>query len=225
MYQKALVFTNTRARADALGAFLIGEQVRAAVLHGELDQRERKRVIGLLERGQITVLVASDVAARGLDLTGVERVINADVPRSGKDYLHRTGRTGRAGQTGIAISLVSSQEWNKMESINRWLGIEVELRRLPGLEARFKGPNPQSKARAKASSKSSRSGPKSVSKSGIKGSEKAKGAKTPVATKPKQRLRDRKNIGKRRKPSASGSDATQQIDAGFAPPKRRQTHD
>ena len=251
-YQKALVFTNTRARANAIGAFLVGEQVRAAVLHGELDQRERKRVMGLLERGQVSVLVASDVAARGLDLTGVERVINLDIPRSGEDYLHRTGRTGRAGKAGVAISLVSAQDWNKMESISRWLGIEVELRRLPGLEARFKGPDPQRKARSKASGKaggkasgkiggsraktgstlSTKPGARRASPSAAQsaaqsatrshpGTSAAKGATSIETAKPKQRLRDRKNIGKRRQPSATSSAVTERVDAGFTPPKRR----
>ena len=246
-YEKALVFTNTRARADAIGAFLVGEQVRAAVLHGELDQRERKRVMGLLERGQVSVLVASDVAARGLDLTGVERVINLDVPRSGEDYLHRTGRTGRAGQAGTAISLVSAPEWNKMESISRWLGIEVELRRLPGLEAHFKGPNPKRKTSSKSAGKT---GKTSSSKTGNPGNRRtrtttktstasaakgnansspyaasAKGANKAEAPKPKQRLRDRKNIGKRRKPSSTDGAGTERIDAGFTPPKRRRDTD
>ncbi|MBK5930713.1 DEAD/DEAH box helicase [Halochromatium salexigens] len=251
-YQKALVFTNTRARADAIGAFLIGEQVRAAVLHGELDQRERKRVMGLLERGQVSVLVASDVAARGLDLTGVERVINLDVPRSGEDYLHRTGRTGRAGRAGIALSLVSAQEWNRMESISRWLGIEVERRQLPGLEARFKGPNPQRKGRGKPSGKTGHKASGSRAKAGSKIGAKrgaqpgtqpgpranaAKDTHGAETTKPKQRLRDRKNLGKRRQPSTQSSAqsstqpnaasraVTERVDAGFAPPKRRRDDD
>jgi superfamily II DNA/RNA helicase len=203
-YEQAIVFANTRARADALASFLVAEQIRAAALHGELDQRERKRVIGLLERGQINVLVASDVAARGLHLPGVERVINLDVPRSGQDYLHRTGRTGRAGKAGIAITLVSAPEWNRMDSIVRWLGISVESRQLPGLEARFKGPTAAHKPRGKADDRRGPTGKKKT--------------KQPDAKRPKQRLRDRKNIGKRRKPT-SGADAP--TEAGFTPPRRR----
>lgn len=187
-YEKALVFTNTRARADALGHQLAAAGIRAAALHGELDQRERRRVIGLLERGAIQVLVASDVAARGLHLAGVERVINLEVPRSGKDYLHRSGRTGRAGKAGVAISLVSGPEWNKMESITRWLGIEISLRQIPGLESHFKGPKRARKSRAKASAEPPES---------RNGKPRSKG--------PKQRLRDRKTIGKRRQPSAGHS--------------------
>jgi superfamily II DNA/RNA helicase len=221
-YQKALVFTNTRARADAVGGFLVSTEIRAAVLHGELDQRERKRVMGLLERGQVSVLVASDVAARGLDLPGVERVINLDVPRSGEDYLHRTGRTGRAGNQGVAISLVSAPEWNKIESISRWLGLEVALRELPDLVARFKGPSTKRKPRAKAVAATRgrparANGKTSPARTSTAKQGTAAGAgKQATAAKPKQRLRDRKNIGKRRQPSTEG---------GFSPPRRRKDDD
>jgi superfamily II DNA/RNA helicase len=212
-YAKALVFTNTRERAVQIGGVLQGEQVRAGILHGELDQRERKRVMGLLQRGEISVLVATDVAARGLDLPGMQRVINLDIPRSGDEYLHRTGRTGRAGEPGTAISLVAGPEWNRMESIQRYLGLSIETRSIDGLEARFRGPVKTKKPRAKPS--------------GAKAPATKRGAgraQTPAdgAPKPKNRLRDRKNIGKRRKPSAdtSGSPAKE---TGFAPPKRRDT--
>ncbi len=136
---KTLVFVNTRERADQLGSWLVGQQQRCAVLHGDLDQRERKRVMGLFRDGSVDVLIATDVAARGLDVPGVQRVINFDVPRSGDDYLHRTGRTGRAGEQGLAITLVSSQEWNRMEGIQRYLHLDVKQRAIKGLEARFKG--------------------------------------------------------------------------------------
>ncbi len=98
---KILIFTNTRELTTALGNFLIGKGQRAASLHGELDQPERIRVLNLLREGRIRVLIATDVAARGLDVPGMDLVINFDVPRSGSDYLHRTGRTGRAGATGL----------------------------------------------------------------------------------------------------------------------------
>jgi len=213
-FQKALVFVNTRARADTIAAFLVAEQIRAVVLHGELDQRERRRAIGLLERGEIRVLVASDVAARGLDLPGVDRVINLEVPRSGQDYLHRTGRTGRAGRAGLAITLVSGPEWNKMDSIVRWLGIDAQRRQLPGLEARFKGPGRSNKSRKKPAGKR-------TSAERWKADRQTPGKPGPkngANPKPKQRLRDRKAIGKRRKPSTGADDG---LEGGFSPPRRR----
>ena len=210
-YDKALVFTNTRERAVETGAFLIGQQVRAGVLHGELDQRERKRVMGLLQRGEIAVLVATDVAARGLDLPGMQRVLNLDIPRSGDEYLHRTGRTGRAGEAGTAISLVAGPDWNRMESIQRYLGLTVETRTIAGLEARFQGPAPKAK---KPRTRAAAGKPASKTRRARTG----EGADA-APPKPKNRLRDRKNIGKRRKPSVK-PDAPGK-EAGFATPKRR----
>ncbi|UHD15629.1 DEAD/DEAH box helicase [Thiocapsa bogorovii] len=206
-YEKALVFTNTRDGATALGNYLIGEGQRAAVLHGELEQRERNRVVGLLHSGRVNVLIATDVAARGLDIPGVERVINFDLPRSGDDYLHRTGRTGRAGEQGVAISLVGAAEWNRLESIERYLNLGLERRSIEGLKASFKGPTKRSGAKKGAKKKSAA---------------KALGAKA-AAPKPKDRLRDRKNIGKRRRPKpTAGSEVG--VEAGHAPLGKRRPH-
>ena len=197
---KILIFTNTRERATVLGNFLMGNGQRAASLHGELDQPERVRVLNLLREGRIRVLIATDVAARGLDVPGMDLVINFDVPRSGSDYLHRTGRTGRAGAVGLAITLVSPPEWNRMESIERYLQLDLQPLTLPGLEGRFRGPSPSRSAGKKPQ-------PKVLT---------APTAKTP---KVKDRHRDRKNIGKRRQPSAPT--ATAGAEAGFAPLKRQ----
>lgn len=200
-YAKALVFTNTREGASALGQHLIGAGQRAAVLHGELDQRERNRVIGLLRDGRVNVLIATDVAARGLDIPGVQRVINLEVPRSGEDYLHRTGRTGRAGETGTAISLVGASEWNRFASIERYLDLSIAWRSIPGLEPAFTGPGKGSGPRKSAKKRAAKPG----------------AAKTAAAKpKVKDRLRDRKNIGKRRKPSG-----TARVEAGQAPLAKR----
>ena len=105
---RVIVFTNTRVMADRLnGVLRAGEQFRVYVLHGEKDQKDRKAAIDLFKQGQSGVLVATDVAARGLDISELDLVINFDMPRSGDDYLHRVGRTGRAGAEGVAISLVA----------------------------------------------------------------------------------------------------------------------
>jgi superfamily II DNA/RNA helicase len=194
-FDKAVVFTNTREGAAHLGNVLRGQEVRAGVLHGELEQRERNRVLGLLRNGQINVLVATDVAARGLDVTGIQLVINFDVARSGDDHLHRTGRTGRAGEEGLAISLVGHNDWNNMASIERYLNLALERRVIEGLKAKFQGPKK----------------PK-----GGKAGKKADAGKRPPAPKVKERARDRKNIGKRRVPSSAPA-----VDAGHAPPKRK----
>jgi len=203
-YDKALIFTNTREGAVALGNFLQGQQQRVAVLHGELDQRERNRVMGLWHSGRVNTLIATDLAARGLDVPGVQRVFNFDLPRRGDDYLHRTGRTGRAGETGVAISLVGPPEWNRMESITRYLNLTFELREIPGLKANFKGP-----VKRKKPTKPAKTRNKCTSRALV-------GAKQ----RKKERLRDRKNIGKRRVPSSVKAQ-----EAGHAPLTRHLRED
>ena len=193
--EKVLVFTNTRERAIALGPLLVGQGQRSVVLHGELDQRERNRVMGLVHGGQVRILIATDVAARGLDIPGVQLVVNFELARSGDDYLHRTGRTGRAGEKGLAIALVGPKEWNLMESIERYLGLEFQARAIPGLKAAFSGPGKPKGPRKSAS----------------------KSRAAPAADKPrvKERERDRKAIGKRRQPTTAG-------EAGLTPLRKKQ---
>jgi ATP-dependent RNA helicase SrmB len=155
--------------------------------------------MGLYHRGEVPILIATDLAARGLDVPGVGLVINFDPPRSGDEYLHRTGRTGRAGDQGVAITLVNSQEWNRVEGIARYLRLEFQPRRIKGLESRFQGPT-------------RRKGP---AKAAQTAKAKAQAAARKDAARPKDRLRDRKNIGKRRKPSAGAG-----VEAGLGPPKK-----
>jgi len=118
-YQKAIVFTNTRAAADRIYGRLVAQEYKAFVLHGEKDQKDRKLAIDRLKAGGVKILVATDVAARGLDVDGLDLVINFDMPRSGDEYVHRIGRTGRAGNDGLAISLICHGDWNLMSSIER----------------------------------------------------------------------------------------------------------
>jgi superfamily II DNA/RNA helicase len=180
-FKKALVFTKTRDNAEELAAFLIKQGRPAACLHGEMQHDERKRVMHLFRDGKVKVLVATDLAARGLDVPEIDLVINFAMARSGDDYVHRIGRTGRAGENGRAVSLIGPQEWNLMESIQRYLKLDFTTRIIEEHPARFSGP-----AKKKKSDKKSQSRKKSDN------------AEKPKA---KQRHRDRKNIGKRRKPS------------------------
>ncbi len=139
-YQKAVIFTNTRAQADRLYGHLVAGDVKVFVLHGEKDQKERKLAIERLKQGGVKVLVATDVAARGLDIEGMDLVINFDMPRSGDEYVHRIGRTGRAGGEGLAISLIGHTEWNLMSSIERYLKQRFERRVIKGLKGHYQGP-------------------------------------------------------------------------------------
>jgi len=201
-YEKALVFTNTREHAQQLSDFLQQQRdkhsgkdkmwgragkgkSKVACLHGEMSQDDRKRIMHWFRTGVVNILVSTDLAARGLDVKGVDLVLNYAIARSGDDHVHRVGRTGRAGETGLAISLVAPQEWNLMSSIERYLGISFVRRSIEGMEARFSGPVKKSATKAK-----------------LKLKEKAKTAdhKDKKIPKAEQRHSFKKNVGKRRKP-------------------------
>lgn len=138
--QRAFVFCNTREQTRQLGNVLKYHKLRVDAIHGEIPQSERKQVMNRFRQGQLQVLVATDVAARGLDVEDVDLIINFDVAQSGDDHLHRIGRTGRAGQTGVAVTLVTASEWDRMSSIERYLKLRFERRVLEGLKATYRGP-------------------------------------------------------------------------------------
>lgn len=150
-YDKAIIFTNTRVETARLNSFLRNHNINCGVLHGDMTQDERNHTMQLIRDGKITVLVATDVAARGLDVKGIDLVINYDMARKGDDYVHRIGRTGRAGEKGRAISLVAHHEWNLKAAIERYLQQELESRTTTkDLKAVYKGPK-KLKASGKAS--------------------------------------------------------------------------
>ncbi|TWI50977.1 superfamily II DNA/RNA helicase [Pseudomonas duriflava] len=150
-YRKAIVFTNTRVQADRLGGVLTASNLKVFVLHGDKDQKDRKLAMERLKQGAVSVLVATDVAARGLDVEGMDLVINFDMPRSGDEYVHRIGRTGRAGEAGMAISLICHNDWNLMSSIERYLKLRFERRVVQPLKGTYQGPK-KLKASGKAAS-------------------------------------------------------------------------
>jgi superfamily II DNA/RNA helicase len=115
---RTLVFTGTKRAADRLAANLKKEGVRAAAIHGDLPQRVRERALDDFQNGRLPVLVATDVAARGLHIDDVEIVVHYDPPQDHKAYLHRSGRTARAGESGIVVTLVL---WNEELEIKRLL--------------------------------------------------------------------------------------------------------
>ncbi len=137
---RVFVFCNTREQCQQLGSTLQNQGLKIGHIHGEIAQSIRKQVMSRFRDGKITILVATDVAARGLDIQDVELVINYTVAHSGDDHVHRVGRTGRAGSAGKAITLVSSLEFNRMSSIERYLKIRFEPRQVKGLEAAYRGP-------------------------------------------------------------------------------------
>lgn len=135
-----IVFCNTRAQSIQLGNFLGYKKVKVGILHGEIAQNDRKQILNHFRFGHSQVLVTTDVAARGLDIDNIALVINFDVAHKGDDYTHRCGRTGRAGKEGTALTLVDASEWNRMSSIERYLKLTIETRKIKGLTANYKGP-------------------------------------------------------------------------------------
>jgi len=117
-----LVFVRTKRGADRLAQKLARHGVKAEAMHGDLSQNARQRALGRFESGKVRVLVATDVAARGLDIDGIEHVINFDPPEEDKGYLHRTGRTGRAGRSGVATTLVLPDQQTDTSRVASRLG-------------------------------------------------------------------------------------------------------
>jgi superfamily II DNA/RNA helicase len=133
---QAIVFTATKKSADDLSESLLEQGYAAAALHGDMTQRERNRTLTLLRRGGMRVLVATDVAARGIDVPGISHVINFDLPRQAEDYVHRIGRTGRAGREGVAVSLVGHAERHQVRTIERYTSQAIQVDVIAGLEPR-----------------------------------------------------------------------------------------
>jgi superfamily II DNA/RNA helicase len=132
---RAIVFSATKRDADDIAVRLRSEGYAAAALHGDMKQNARNRTITDMRRGKIRLLVATDVAARGLDVAGISHVINFDLPKFAEDYVHRIGRTGRAGASGVAISFVSHKEVDCLKRIERYIGQSIPHHAIPGLEA------------------------------------------------------------------------------------------
>jgi len=131
---QAVVFTATKRSADDLSIQLRGQGFAAEAMHGDMNQRERNRTLDSLRNGRLRILVATDVAARGIDVPGISHVINFDLPRQAEDYVHRIGRTGRAGREGMAISLVSQSEKRQVRDIERYTSQAITVGVIPGLE-------------------------------------------------------------------------------------------
>lgn len=139
-YRHCLVFCNSKDQANRLYGLIYQEGISSGILHGDRDQKQRNLTMSKLRRNEVKVLIATDIAARGLDIEGMDLVINFEVPRKGEVYVHRIGRTGRAGETGLAITLVSAPEYNLMAGIERFLKQSFKRRKVEGLIGNYKGP-------------------------------------------------------------------------------------
>lgn len=125
--KQAIVFTATKRSADRLAEKLEKEGFDAAALHGDMRQRQREKTIKLVRIGKIKILVATDVAARGIDILTITHIINFDLPMTAEDYVHRIGRTGRAGATGMAFSLATKKDYGILRDIEKFTGQTIPL--------------------------------------------------------------------------------------------------
>ncbi len=138
--EQAIIFTATKKGADSLAEKLKDDGYACAALHGDMRQNMRRRVIEQMQRRRLKVLVATDVAARGLDIRTLSHVINFDMPMQAEDYVHRIGRTGRGGSTGTAYSLIGPQDWQLFYRVQKFVDTRYELTTISGLEAQLPKP-------------------------------------------------------------------------------------
>ncbi len=131
-FKSVLIFCRTRMGADRIAARLTQKGHTVGVMHSDRSQRERVEALADFKSGKVEVLVATDIAARGLDIAGVSHVINYDVPENAEDYVHRIGRTGRAQNTGDAFTLVTEDDVRDARSIERFIGATIERKKIEG---------------------------------------------------------------------------------------------
>lgn len=139
-WSQVLVFVKTRQGADELASLLQEQAIAAEAIHGDRTQASRLAALASFKRGEVQILVATDVAARGLDIELLPQVVNFDLPHVAEDYVHRIGRTGRAGASGVAISLVCADEVGQLAAIETLIGQTLRREEVPGFEAEHRVP-------------------------------------------------------------------------------------
>jgi ATP-dependent RNA helicase RhlE len=127
-----LIFSRTKHGADKINRHLERANVESVAIHSGRTQSQRQRALDGFKNGDYRVMVATDIAARGIDVSGISHVINFDVPAMPEDYIHRIGRTGRAEMTGDAITFVSSEEHKQLRQIERFIGRDIAPIECPG---------------------------------------------------------------------------------------------
>ena len=148
-HNQVIIFTATRQDTDRLTALLNEKRLKAVALSGNLNQNQRNTIMSQFERDCYKILVTTDVASRGLDIERVSHVINFDLPKHAEEYVHRVGRTGRAGNKGDAISLVGPKDWRSFKNIEAFLKQKMDFTVLDGLKAKFQGLKPAKKSAPK----------------------------------------------------------------------------
>jgi ATP-dependent RNA helicase RhlE len=132
--ERALIFTRTKFRAERLSHALTHKGIKGTAIHGNRTQQQREQALDGFKRGRYNALVATDVVARGIDVEGITHVINYDIPANPEDYVHRIGRTARAGASGTAVSFLTAEEVHELKAIERLIGATLEREDLDGFE-------------------------------------------------------------------------------------------
>jgi superfamily II DNA/RNA helicase len=141
--KQVIVFTATKLDTTRLSLLLESKGFSTQALNGDLTQSARNKVMDSFARGHFQILVSTDLASRGLDIVNVTHVINFDIPKHSEEYIHRTGRTGRAGFQGDAYSLVGPKDWHNFKALETFLARSFSFDTIEGLEASFKGLAPK----------------------------------------------------------------------------------
>ncbi len=131
--KKSIIFCRTKKDVDRLSTFLVSQGFMAKALHGDMEQKQREEAIRAFKSSKLEVLIATDVAARGLDVNDVTHVFNYHLPFDGESYVHRIGRTGRAGKDGMAISIVTPHEFRTLQRIEKTIGAKLESKVVPNI--------------------------------------------------------------------------------------------
>lgn len=149
-WKQVLVFTTTKHFANRLTERLTKMGYNSAAIHGNKSQNARTKALEGFKSGEIRILVATDVAARGIDINELPHVVNFELPKVSEDYVHRIGRTGRAGKAGLAVSLVSREEQNLLRAVQRLIKADIPVGELAGFEASEAPPRQQQTERSRA---------------------------------------------------------------------------
>jgi len=210
-FKKILIFTNTKAESNRLRGVIDYFGYPTGCLHGDMTQDQRRQILKAFRQHKFNVLIATDVAARGLDIDNLDAVIHFDMARTPKDYIHRAGRTGRAGKMGTSIALISAHEWNNKARAEHAIGAKMALRTVPGITAKYKGPDKVKSSGRAAGAK------RTVKDNNATGSEKIKA---------KKRLRDQVNKGRPKRfgpaPAKNKTNTSEErLGDGFTPLKKK----
>ena len=142
-HQQMIIFTATRADTDRLSTLLTEQGLSTVALSGELNQSQRNQIMDGFSKGQQKILITTDLASRGLDLINVSHVINFDMPKHTEEFVHRIGRTGRAGSTGDAISFVGPKDWISFKNVEGFLQQKLTFDKVEGFKVKFNGIKPK----------------------------------------------------------------------------------